>query len=444
MSLAGLTAAEGAAAIRDGRITAVELTEACLARIAETEPAVGAWQHLDAGHALAQARAADEAHRAGRPHGPLHGVPVGIKDIFDTRDLPTEGGCALLSGRTPRDDAAAVALLREAGAVILGKTVTTELAYFAPGKTRNPHDPARTPGGSSSGSAAAVAAGMVPLALGSQTNGSTIRPAAFCGVYGFKPSHGAISRHGMLRLSATLDHVGLFARTVEDLALLGEALMRFDARDAAMRASAPPPLVRVAAEAPPVEPTLALIRTPAWQFAEPALEDGFAALAEALGAAARPLDLPEPFADAWPAHKTIMEADMAHNLGALAARGEEALSAVMRETLARGRAVAAADYLAAQALIPALQAELEEILFAYDAILTPSAPGPAPRGLAATGNPAFCTLWTLCGVPAVSLPLLSDENGLPMGVQLVGRRGDDARLLRLARWLAARIEGAGV
>lgn len=429
-----LTASEAARLVREGRVTSRELVEACLAQIEAREAEVQAWHCLDREHALNQAELADAAHKAGKPHGPLHGVPVGVKDVFDTRDLPTENGCALHAGRTPRHDAAAVALLREAGAVILGKTVTTELAYYAPGKTRNPHDPARTPGGSSSGSAAAVAAGMVPLALGTQTNGSTIRPAAFCGVYGLKPTHGLISRRNMLRLSRTLDHVGLFARTLEDLALLGEALMRYDADDEDMRPAAPPPLARVLAEEPPAEPKLALVTTPIWDQAEPATQDAFAELAEALGARAEPVALPEFFADAWPAHKAIMEADMAHNLRREFERGREALSPVMQETIARGRAVTAKDYLAAQDLARTLTAEIGEIMFAYDAILTPAAPGPAPLG-AATGSPAFCTPWTLAGVPALSLPLLVDENGMPMGVQLVGGRGDDARLLRTARWL---------
>ena len=208
------SATDAARAIRDGAISSEQLVEACLARVREAEPQVQAWQFLDPERARAQARARDADRREGRPSGPLHGVPVGIKDIIDTADMPTEDGTVLHAGRTPARDATVVTWLRAAGAVIMGKTVTTECAYFSPGKTRNPHHAEHTPGGSSSGSAAAVAAGMVPLALGSQTNGSTIRPAAFCGVYGFKPTHGLIPRHGILRLSRTLDHVGVFARTL--------------------------------------------------------------------------------------------------------------------------------------------------------------------------------------------------------------------------------------
>ncbi len=226
-----LSATDAARAIREGMISSEQLVEACLARIRAVEPDVQAWQYLDERHALAQARARDLDRMEGRPIGPLHGVPVGIKDIFDTVDMPTEDGTVLHAGRTPDSDATTVSMLRAAGAVIMGKTVTTECATFMPGKTRNPHNPLHTPGGSSSGSAAAVAAGMVPLALGSQTNGSTIRPAAYCGVFGFKPTHGLIPRHGILKLSRTLDQVGVFGRTLEDVALVAEQLTGYDERD---------------------------------------------------------------------------------------------------------------------------------------------------------------------------------------------------------------------
>src|SRR4029434_9926571 len=223
-----LTASTAARLICDAVISSEQFVEACLARIREVDGQVQAWSFLDPDHALAQARAADESRLQGRPTGRLHGVPVGVKDIFDTADMPTENGSVLYAGRTPSRDATVVARLRAAGAVVMGESVTPEFPYFSPGKTRNPHNPEHTPGGSSSGSAAAVAAGMVPLALGSQTNGSTIRPAAYCGVVGFKPTHGMISRQGILTLSRTLDHVGLFARTIEDIALLAEQLIGQD------------------------------------------------------------------------------------------------------------------------------------------------------------------------------------------------------------------------
>src|SRR5437870_849556 len=249
---AQLTASEAARRIGDGVLTSEELVQSCLERIRALEPTVQAWQFLDDEHALAQARAADERKRSGEPVGALNGIPVGIKDIIDTADMPTENGTALHHGRTPRFDAAVVASLRAAGAVIMGKTVTTECAYFTPGKTRNPRNPEHTPGGSSSGSAASVAAQMVPLALGSQTAGSVIRPAAFCGVHAFKPSHGLIPRTGVLQLSRTPDHIGLFARGIDDLALLAGELTGYDERDPDTRPRARIAFGEISSEEPPI------------------------------------------------------------------------------------------------------------------------------------------------------------------------------------------------
>ena len=251
-NLHALSACDAARLIRDRTISSAQMVEACLARVRDVDADVQAWAFLDPDHALEQARAADEWRATGRPTGPLHGVPVGVKDIIDTADMPTEIGSVLYAGRTPSRDATVVSTLRAAGAVIMGKTVTTEFAAYAPGKTRNPHNPGHTPGGSSSGSAAAVAAGMVPVALGSQTNGSVIRPASFCGVYGFKPTHGLIPRHGVFPLSRALDTVGVFARTLDDVALLAEELVGFDERDPDSRPRARIPFREVAAEEPPL------------------------------------------------------------------------------------------------------------------------------------------------------------------------------------------------
>ena len=411
-----------------------------MARVREADSEIQAWAFLDPNYALAQARAADELRLSGKPIGPLHGVPVAIKDIFDTADMPTEYGSALYAGNTPVRDAMVVSLLRAAGAVILGKTVTTEFATYAPGKTRNPHNPDHTPGGSSSGSAAAVAAGMTPLALGSQTNGSTIRPASFCGVLGFKPTHGLISRHGVLVLSRTLDHVGLFARTVEDIALLAEQLVGYDERDPDTRPRARLPLVEVAAEEPPLEPMFAFVKTPYWERADEETKEGFAELIEHLGDRVEEIELFPSAGEAWGWHCTIMEAEMAANLECEWDKGRDRLSESLRAQLQRGREVKAIDYQRAIARIRPIHESFVELFEQrYDAILTPAAPGGAPKGLASTGDPSFCTLWTLCGMPTVSLPLLESANGLPIGVQLVGPRDGDARLLRTARWLAARV-----
>ena len=435
-----LSATDAARAVREGSISAEQLTEACLARVREADRDVEAWAFLDPEHALAQARARDQDRREGKPVGPLHGVPVGIKDIFDTGDMPTEDGSVLHAGRTPAYDATAVQRLRVAGAVILGKTVTTEFATYTPGKTRNPRNPAHTPGGSSSGSAAAVAAGMVPLALGSQTNGSVIRPAAFCGVYGFKPTHGLISRAGVMQLSRTLDHVGMFARTLEDIALAAEQLVGHDPRDPDTRPRARVPFVDTLAQEPPLPPMLAFVKGPAWERASEESKAAFAELVAALGDRIVEVPMPDSAHRALDWHRDIMEAEMAANLDQEWERGRERISPNLRAQLERGRAAKALDYQRARARIPLLNEGFDEIFERCSAIVTPAAPGTAPPGLAATGDPAFCTLWTLCGMPALNLPLMRGGNGLPMGVQLVGKRDDDARLLRTARWLVAQVE----
>ncbi len=434
-------ALEAAAAIRDGRYSSEEIVGACLKRIEEFEPGIGAWAHLDAERALEQARQADHERRRGRPVGPLHGVPVGIKDVLDTGDFPTECGTALLAGRTPSKDAAVVSRLRAAGAVILGKTVTSELAVYTPGKTRNPHDTGRTPGGSSSGSAAAVAAFMTPLALGTQTNGSVIRPAAFCGVYGYKPTFGLVSRHGALRQSPPLDTIGAFARDLADLALIGDAMIGYDPRDEYMRPRARPRLGEVLAEQPPAEPRLAFVRSAAWDKAEESTKDAFRELVEHVEGRIDVLDLPPSFDDAWNHLNHLMLPDLARHYDRLYRRGADGLSERLLQMLEQGRSVSAIDYNTALSAIEDYNAVLDEIFQDYDAILTPATAGEAPPA-ETTGDPAFCTTWTLCGTPALSLPLLQGPNGLPLGAQLVGSRHDDARLFRTARWLVGRVADA--
>ena len=435
-----LSATETARLIRDGVISSQQLIEACLARIDEADAQVQGWAFLDRDYALEQARSADQSRMSGQPIGPLHGVPVGIKDIFDTADMPTEYGSAIYAGHTPSHDATVVARLRAAGAVIMGKTVTTEFAYFAPGKTRNPHNPEHTPGGSSSGSAAAVGANMVPLALGSQTNGSTIRPAAYCGVVGFKPTHGLISRHGALLLSRSLDHVGLFANSVDDIALLAEQIVGYDEQDADSQPRARIPLGQIAAEEPPLPPMFAFVKTPYWDRVDEDTKEGFAEIIEHLASQATEVKLFPSAADAWQWHQAIMGAEMAHNLAREWTDRRDLLSEQLRAQIERGREVRAPDYLRALSQVAPLNESFVEIFEQrYDAILTPAAPSAAPKGLASTGDPAFCTLWTLCGMPAISLPLLQGASDLPIGVQLVGPRHGDARLLRTARWLAAKM-----
>ena len=445
-STSGLGALDAAAAIADGAITAEQMADGCLNRAEEVEPDIQAWAYLDRDHVLNAARSMDAHKQQGLPLGPLHGVPVGIKDIVDTAGTPTENGTPIDAGRRPREDAAVVRRLKRAGAVILGKTVTTELAYFHPGKTRNPHNPEHTPGGSSSGSAAAVAAGVVPLAIGSQTNGSMIRPAAFCGVVGYKPSFGAIPRTGVMEAASSLDTIGIFARSVTDAALAAEAVFGADGVDPGAIGQPAGGLLATASAEPPVRPAIGFVRTPAWDRAEPATRAAFEELCAAIGDVDE-VPLPEPFGGVFAWHKAIMAAEMADSLGGYVEKAPDLVSDAFKSLVADGRAVSAADYLAARKWQRVLASGLDAIFQRYDAILTPAAPGEAPQGLEATGDPCFCTLWTFCGTPAITLPLMTGEAGLPIGAQLVGPKGDDARLLRTANWLAqhlaATVEGGG-
>jgi Asp-tRNA(Asn)/Glu-tRNA(Gln) amidotransferase A subunit family amidase len=437
-----LTATEAGRLIADGAMSAEEYTRSCVARIHEADPQVQAWAYFDPDFALRQARDADLARSQGLPTGPLAGIPVGLKDIIDTRTMPTEDGTVLHAGRQPREDAAVVAMLRAAGAVMMGKTVTTELATYAPGKTRNPHHAAHTPGGSSSGSAAAVAAGMVPLALGTQTNGSLIRPASFCGVFGFKPTFGLVPRTGVLTQSPPLDQIGVFARSIEDIALAGEVLIGHHENDRATVPRARAPLVRMAASEPPLPPLFAAVRTPFWDQLDADARAAFDELVDFLGDRVRPFELPASARLAVDWHRTIMEADLAASFEADYESGRDQLSESLRGQIERGRQVSAVEYRKAVARIDVLNAGFAPLFDEFDAIVTPATLGTAPSGLESTGSPLLCTLWTLTGMPALSVPLLSGENGLPIGVQMVAARGDDARLLRNAAWLYRRVRDA--
>ncbi len=434
-----LTASDAAAAIARGEMTSEALVGECLARIEKLEPEIKAWAFIDTAYALEQARAADAVLREGKGVGPLHGVPVGIKDVIDTGDMPTEGNSPLFEGYRPRSDATCVAALRAAGAVIMGKTVTAELASSTPGATRNPRNTAHTPGGSSSGSAAAVAAGMVPLALGTQTAGSVIRPASFCGIYGFKPTLGLISRHGVILQSHSLDTIGVYGRTVEDLALVTDAMAMHDGQDPVSLPGSRPQLSVIAASEPPLPPLLAFVRTPAWEQTAPVLKEAFAELVSELGARVEEVELPS-LAQAVECQRIVQSAENAAYYGIFRERKPELLSDGLTERLKAGARIAAQDYIRAINMRERIYASVEEVLTQYSAILAPSSLGPAPRGIGSTGDPAMNGLWTYLGVPCVSLPLLEAE-GLPIGVQLIGARRDDGRLLRTARWLTRHLAG---
>lgn len=438
-------AAAGAVALRDrlatGALRAAELAEALLDRIAESEPEVRAWAWHDPEHVRGQARTLDSRRAARRPCGPLHGLPVGVKDIIDTAGIPTENGTPLDAGRVPTRDAGVVSRLKAAGAMLMGKTATCELAFLHPAPTRNPSAPGRTPGGSSAGSAAAVAAGHVPFAVGTQTGGSVIRPAAYCGIVGFKPSFGLIGRSGILSQSPSLDTVGVFARSVTDAALLAEALAGHDPADPATSPDPTPALSACASSSPPVRPTLAFVPPPRAELADEIIKSAFAELRDALGDSVFTAALPAIFEEAPTVRDRINFAEMAKAYYAYERRGGEALSPELRAALEAGKALPARDYLAALDWPAVLNAGLSEIFDRSDAILTYAAPGPAPEGLGSTGSSVFNGLWTLTGLPAVTLPLLQSEAGLPIGVQLVGRQGDDGRLLRTANWLLNEILG---
>jgi Asp-tRNA(Asn)/Glu-tRNA(Gln) amidotransferase A subunit family amidase len=432
--LGELAAAEAATQIARGDLTSEALVGAALQCIAEREPQLQAWAFLDRDRALAQARAADEQRRGGKGVGQLHGVPVGIKDIIDTADMPTENGSAFFKGRQPRQDAAAVAALRAAGAVILGKTVTTELATLTPAVTRNPVNPEHTPGGSSSGSAAAVASGMVPVALGTQTGGSVIRPAAFCGIYGFKPTFGLIARPGVLTQAPSLDTIGVFGRSLEDVALVVDAIQGYDERDPASIATSRPNLLARAKEDWPLPPMFTFVKTHAWGDAEAVTREAFGELVEHLGDRVEEIAIDFTTERGIAAAKTVQNVELAHHYGPLLDSAPDLVSKRLANQIEEGRRVAGTDYFAALDARKELYATVDGLIMQHGQILTPAAPGPAPRGLESTGNPVFCAFWTYLGVPAVTLPLL-EADGLPMGVQLIGPHRDDGRLLRSARWL---------
>jgi Asp-tRNA(Asn)/Glu-tRNA(Gln) amidotransferase A subunit family amidase len=420
------TAAEAARAIRDGKLKSEDYVAACLERIAERDGELKAWVHVAGEAALVQARALDRE----APRGPLHGVPVGIKDIIDTAGMPTEHNSPIYKGNRPRADAAVVTLLRKAGCVILGKTATAEFANLHPPATRNPHDHGHTPGGSSSGSAAAVAERMAPLALGTQTAGSVIRPAAFCGVVAIKPSFGSISRAGVKSVSESLDTVGVFSNSVEDAGLGLHVLSARALPDFAAPAGAP---------------RIGFARTSRWADAEPAaqaaLEDAARRFAAA-GAVVRDVTLPPAVDALFEAQGIIMNFETARALAWEEASHRELISATLRARLDNGWSIPRATYDAALRTAADAARQFADLIAGHDLLLTASARGEAPKGLGATGDSLFNKIWTQLGAPCVTLPYGKGPLGLPLAVQLVGAREDDTALLARARWAEAKLARA--
>ena len=415
-----LSAVEAVRQIAAKRITSEALVRDCLERIAAREGEVQAWEHLDREAALGQARAAD----AGASRGLLHGLPVGVKDLIDTVDMPTTYGSPLYAGHRPAWDAPCVALTRAAGGIVLGKTVSTEFAVMHPGKTRNPHNIKHTPGGSSSGSAAAVADYMVALAFGTQTAGSIIRPSAFCGVVGYKPSLGLISRVGVKALSDTLDTIGTIARSVPDAALFAAAVTGRDDLLIEQPLSAPP--------------RVGICRTYEWKHAQPetvaAFENAATKLAGA-GATVREIKLPPTYANLAQAQTDIQLVEQAQSLAYERLTHWTQISERLRGILEAGLKIAPERYDAAQTLARNCRRTLTEVFTDCDVLLAPSAPGAAPAGLGMTGDPIFNRIWTLLRTPCVNIPVALAPTGLPVGLQVIGAFGADARTLAAAHWL---------
>jgi Asp-tRNA(Asn)/Glu-tRNA(Gln) amidotransferase A subunit family amidase len=417
------SAVEMVQAIKKGEISSEELVKSYIEQIKKKEKDIEAFQFFDEELVLAQAKKLDVLHQEGQ-HGDLHGIPVGVKDIFDTVDMPTEDGTEIHKNNPSLNDCTVVSKLKQAGAIIMGKTVTTELAYYSPGKTKNPHDLKRTPGGSSSGSAAAVASHMVPLAVGSQTNGSVIRPASYCGVVGYKPTKGLISRHLVMQISRTLDHVGIFANSIEDAALISEQLIGYDKQDPDTSLNPKPKLLNASKEKPPIEPLFAYIKLPFMNKLDEDAAEGFKEVKDELKGQVDEMELPVGFGKIPEWHKIIMESDMA---------------ASFSEEYKKSKNTSV-EYNNALSQIDVANTYFKQFFYDYDAILTPSANGEATQGLQSTGDPIFSTVWTYCGMPSVSLPLLQGKNKLPIGIQLVSSLYDDERLFRNASWLTNKIK----
>jgi amidase len=421
-------------AYREGRATVQELVESCSGRISALEPRIQAWEWFDPSRAMAEAE-----ERAGGILAdlPLFGIPVGVKDIMATRGIPTRMGSRIFAGHVPTHSAWVVRRLEALGGLVMGKTVTTEFAYRQPGKTRNPWNPAHTPGGSSSGSAAAVAAGFVPVAIGTQTLGSVIRPAAFCGVVGYKPTFGAISRTGIHPFSATLDTVGVFARSVTDAAWFGACLMGFDSKDEATGTKGATHLLRVPLETLAAPPRLAVVKTPKWPLATEAQRNHFTecvATLKSAGASVREVPLPRAFDDAWNNVMTILARDAVKSFASIESRHRIRLSPPLIELLDRGHRVKPEEYAKARTRREEYRRWLDGLFDGCDAIATIPAAGEAPEGLASTGDPTFCSLWTQTALPAVTIPSGRGPRGLPLGLQLVGRYREDERALQVAAW----------
>ena len=430
-----LKAEELALKIKDAQLTSVEICEKYIERINKFEKDVKAWAHFDKKLLLEKAAEADEYRRSGKPLGPLHGVPVAVKDIVGTLDMPTECGTVIRKGKSYSQNAEIVDLLLAAGAIVMGKTATAELAYLGPPKTTNPHDHSRTPGGSSSGSAAAVASFMAPLSIGSQTGGSIIRPASYCGVVGYKPTYGLISRNGVLKTSEKLDHIGVFGRSVEDVALLSKVLIKKDNFDPATVHYSAENMLMETKKGPLFEPKFIFYKTDYWKNIEKKSREAFEYFIKSFKKNIEVFDNPSYFKDIHKYHQIMHETDLANNFGLYYKKYKKKLSKPMQDAIVKGNKHSAKEYAEALDFMKRSYESYEEVFEDYHGVLSPASPGVAPKSLKTTGSAEFNKVWSYLGTPCISLPLLQGDANMPLGVQLTGAKYDDHRFLGIANWL---------
>ena len=421
--------------IKNGEVTSKELCEVYINRIEKFEKKVCAWAFFDKKKLLEKAEEADTYRSSGKPLGPLHGIPVALKDIIGTYDMPTECGTKLRKGKSLSQDSEVSNLIKNSGAILMGKTVTTELAYFDPGKTKNPHDYTRTPGGSSSGSAAAVASYMTPLAVGTQTNGSVIRPASYCGVVGYKPSFGLISRTGILKQSSFLDQLGVFSRTVEDAAYFSKVLIKKDLYDCdTVHYSADNMMDELEKELE-FEPKFIFYKTESWKKISKKNQEIFNYFIKSFKKNVEVFDEPSYFKDIFKYHKIIHETDMARSFSDYYRLSKKSLGKNLIKAIERGKKYSAYEYGEAIDFRSRAYESYKEVFDDYYGVITPSSLGVADKGLGSTGSPELSTIWTYMGLPTLNLPVLSGENNLPLGLQIIGNKFDDLRFLKYAKWL---------
>ncbi len=435
IDVSSLSAYELSLKLKSGEISSVDLCKSYIERIKKFEKDIQAWQFFDEKILLEKAEEADDYRKSGKPLGPLHGMPIALKDIIGTYDMPTECGTVFRKKKSSSQDSEIVNLLKNAGAIVMGKTVTCELAYIHPSKTKNPHDYTRTPGGSSSGSAAVVSSYMAHLSIGSQTGGSVIRPASYCGVVGYKPSYGLISRNGVLKVSEKLDTMGIFGRSVKDVALLAKSLIRKDLYDPSTIYFSSDRMIEACDEKLEFDPKFIFYKTKNWKNINKKSQEAFDFLIRSFKKNIEIFDEPSYFKDIPKFHQIIHEVDMANNFQIYYKKDKTKLSKEINAAISRGLKYTAKEYTDAIDFMKQSYESYKEVFDDYYGILTPSASGVADKGFGSTGSADFQKIWTYLGLPTISLPLLTGENDLPLGLQLVGNKFDDLRFLSTAKWL---------